>query len=382
VENWNLVNNSLSDAVLQADILGDLLEELGCRLWGTRNGPVFRGTCPVHGGRGYNFNVQTDGETIPIRWRCFSHGCHQAPRLKGNLLGLVRGALTKDPDHPATMSEARAFVERFVGRSPTTPRPRPKTAISQSPSIPEGLTREMVRSRLIIPSPYFLNRGFGAEVLDRYDVGDSSKLNRAIMPLYDDEGGDLCVGWAERSFHPACRACRRAHPADAGCTAGEPRWRFPRGFTKGRWLYGYAEAARSPLPFVLLVEGIPDVLRAAEAGLPAVACLGTELPFFYLAKLERLRKKVVVAFDNDDSGQRQSRAAVLRLTECGVLAESRHPPTGVKDVADLAPKDVTAWWGDCGSVPMWWAKRLSVLAGEPSSPPPARRRPARPMAAL
>jgi hypothetical protein len=244
------------------------------------------------------------------------------------------------------MSEARAFIEQFVGRRPTTPRSGPKRVMPRPFTVPEGLTREKVRARLTIPSPYFLSRGFGPEVLDRYDVGDSARLDRVVMPVYDDEGV-RCIGWAERSFHPACRFCHKAHAADALCTSGEPRWRFPRGFTKGHWLYGYAEAARSPLPFVLLVEGIPDVLRAAEAGLPAVACLGTELSELNRMKIASLCKRVVVAFDNDDAGQRQGQAVVKRLSEFGVLAERRHPPTGVKDVADLTPEDVAAWWGEC-----------------------------------
>ena len=34
------------------------------------------------------------------------------------------------------------------------------------------IDRNLVRSSLSIPSQYFLNRGFSAEILEKYDVGD------------------------------------------------------------------------------------------------------------------------------------------------------------------------------------------------------------------
>jgi len=45
-----------------------------------------------------------------------------------------------------------------------------------------------------------------------------------------------------------------------------------------------------PSPFVLVVEGSSDVFRALEAGIPAVALLGTDLSDWQAERLSRSAK--------------------------------------------------------------------------------------------
>src|SRR5262245_20547934 len=52
--NWNKANNELSQAVLDAGRLEELLYELGCDLRKEDNGLEIRSTCPVHKGDGLN----------------------------------------------------------------------------------------------------------------------------------------------------------------------------------------------------------------------------------------------------------------------------------------------------------------------------------------
>jgi hypothetical protein len=171
---------------------------------------------------------------------------------------------------------------------------------------------------------------------------ESPKQGRVIAPIYDDDG-QWCVGFISRSVHPFCSECVRCHPASSACGRGERRWDFPPNFLKGEWLYNFAEARRSDAPFVLLVEGAPDVFRTAEAGVPAVAGFGTDLSVVQIRKLASLQKRVVIAFDNDAAG-REAATSMARLLQWeGVKAVVHHPPVGFKDVGEMPAPAMAGW---------------------------------------
>src|SRR5262249_25799892 len=153
-----------------------LLIELECDCNGKVGDRSFRCRCPVHGGDGFNCEIRGDGQTLPIYWSCFSQQCHKNPKLKRNLLGLVRGAISGNPDRPASLNEAQKFVVDFLARyqgpsKPSAPRPIRERTPPRQPTL--QLTRSQVRGRLRIPSPYFLSRGFSPAILDEFDVGES-----------------------------------------------------------------------------------------------------------------------------------------------------------------------------------------------------------------
>lgn len=328
--NWNKLNNDISQALLDTDRLEELLVTLGCQVKAGRDWNCFHGPCPVHGGDGDKFVVRP-GRDIPIFWACRSRKCHNHGALKPTLLGLVRALLGKDRDHPEELPETLQFLEDFLargaGRAPVGCAPRWRTPVPDSLS----LTREQVRQRLEIPSRYFLGRGFSPAVLDRFDIGESPRLGRAVAPIYDDSGL-TCVGCISRSVHPVC-----GH--------GEPRWMFSKGLHKGDYLYNFAAAKQSNAPFVLLVEGVPDVLRAAEAGLSAVTGFGNALSEPQKTKFALLNKQVVVAFDNDAPGRTGAKEVAHELQR---IARTliHHPPDGYKDVGEMSTEAVTRWFAD------------------------------------
>jgi hypothetical protein len=87
---------------------------------------------------------------------------------------------------------------------------------------------------------------------------------------------------------------------------------------------------------VLVCEGIPDALTAAQAGHRAVGVLGAALPDEQLSHrlLERFpREQLVIAFDADDSGRAGQRRLTSLLDEAG--AGNR-----------VACLDVPRRWGD------------------------------------
>jgi 5S rRNA maturation endonuclease (ribonuclease M5) len=341
VIDWNARSNVWANAVLDQDRLDELLDRLGCDLEHKPGGTVYRGKCPVHDGEDANFQLVTGGHTLPIRWSCYSHRCHE--KFKGSFLGLVRGVLTcQNNDKDVGMTGAENFLKQFLGGRPAVvgrkSRPLP---VVESKVL--SLTRQQVRGQLQIPSPYFVGRGFSPDVLDALDVGYSSKRKRSIIPVYD-ESGRTCVGHLERSEKPSCVECGRCHRPGNECRYGQNRWRVMTGFPKHLYLYNHAAVVRSDLPFVVVVEGPCDVFRLAEAGYPAVALLGTDLSEAQAEKLVALKKEVVLVFDNDDAGKKAAGTAFGQLRGRGVSAKTWSPPEGYKDIGEVPLHEVSEWW--------------------------------------
>ena len=173
-----------------------------------------------------------------------------------------------------------------------------------------SLTRQQVREALDIPAAhFFVDRDYSAEVLDKMDVGHSWKLDRTIIPLYDDSG-EVCIGYAN----------------EMGWTSA--------GFPRRSFLYGYADARRAGSPVVLLVEGCEDVWRSLEGNQPAVGTMGCHLTPPQADKLVALRKDVVrhnSGEANQDGAQRAAEDFKARRP-CGTLhlpsrfAASAMPP--------------------------------------------------------
>src|SRR5262249_24929850 len=149
--------------------------------------------------------------------------------------------------------------------------------------------RRQVRERLEIPSPYFVSLGFSPAVLDALDVGHSQKLKCSVVPLYDD-AGKYCVGHIARQEMAVCEKCGKCHRENENCASGKYKWRFPKGFDKSSYLYGYSNLPPSITSPVVLVEGVKEVWKLREADIPAVACLGSDLTKGQANKLLQTRK--------------------------------------------------------------------------------------------
>jgi hypothetical protein len=339
---WNAYNNRISSAILDTDGLDDLLlSQLGCSLERFPGGRIYRGPCPVHGGDGKNFVLRTDGESVPVNWKCYSQHCEDV--YKPSLLGLVRGVLSFQEGRKVHLREAVNYLKEFVNTfGVKVRRPSLKLTVPSATPRPPTWTREEVRQRLVIPSPYFVGRGFAPAVLDQMDVGHSPKLGRSVVPFYDDNG-QTCVGYAARWEGPACPRCSLCHEQWEACGQHDHRWRVSEGFPKSAYLYNYAATRQAEAPFVVVVEGPGGVFRLREAQCSAVACLGSELTGQQAEKLAALSRKVIVALDNDEAGRAGARRAMSRLREYRVDALPLLLPPSVKDVAEMRATDVLVW---------------------------------------
>ncbi len=116
-------------------------------------------------------------------------------------------------------------------------------------------------------------------------------------------------------------------------------------FEKSRILYGYDKAKQHirKYDFAILVEGQMDIVMSHQAGYKnTVAVSGTGLTDTHLALLERLSKKLVMAFDADAAGIASSgRAAALALHR-GMDVKVAQVPVG-KDPADCIRENPALW---------------------------------------
>ncbi len=345
---WNVFNNTASQAVLDSDRVRELLDELGCaHLRGSRGDRAFRGPCPIHGGDGPNFQVRA-GETLPLQWACWSHRCHE--KYKPSLLGLVRGLLSAREGKDVNAWKAVAWLKRFLGDTPLPARGKTTPGSGAQPRL-LSVSREQVRGALRVPSPYFVSRGFSPAVLDRLDVGHSEKLGRSVVPFYD-EAGQRCIGYQARTEFPECRRCDRFHGESQPCGRGDrSKWEVLGGFPKAEHFYHYHAAVTSPSRFVLVVEGPGDVWAATAGDVLAVACLGHALTARQAELLAGLGKAAVVAFDNDRPGQDGARQALGRLRERGVNARTVRVPQAYHDVGSMPAGAVQEWLRRCGGSP-------------------------------
>jgi DNA primase len=120
----------------------------------------------------------------------------------------------------------------------------------------------------------------------------------------------------------------------------------PEGIPARRVRVQHRDGQAFGLALGALVEGVCDVFRAAEAGIPAVACLGNDLTGAQAVKLGLLRQNVVVAFDNDDAGRLgATRAMVALRPHCWARrVRAVEIPEGYKDVAEMPAEAVAEWF--------------------------------------
>lgn len=295
------------------DRLDDLIARLGIDL--RPAGKLYMGPCPVHGGdRADALNLYPTGETLRGNWRCNTRQCHG--KWPPTLIGFVRGVLSHDkcgwPDRPGVYpwNKTLELCCEVAGQDWRSLKPDRElsdrkrfhslvsTFVKQG-SLPAGWDRGVARSWLRIPSRYYMERGYGAELLDRYDVGDALTENpahpmygRAVVPVYDEDYRRVVgiTGRATCKDHSTCG-----------------KWRNNKGFECSQSLYNYwfAKRAIQKTKLVVIAEGPGDVWKLVEAGVEnAVALYGNALDDYQSILLERSSAMSVASLlDRDPAGE-------------------------------------------------------------------------------
>ena len=291
--------------------------------------------CPVHGGDNAEACcIFTDGMTQKGNWSCWTQHCEE--EYFNNLFGFVRGCLCQKRERNVSMNETAKFCSHFLDKSIDSieysdiNRTQLKIldifnrAIErQEPSI----TREEIRSKLQIPSSYYIDRGYTAETLDLFDVGlclEKNKLmsNRVVVPVYDEDYNYVgCVG---------------------RCTEGSTKykWLHSKGFKKNV-LYGMSIAKDRILETstAIIGEGQGDVWRMHEAGFKnCVGIFGSSLNEDQLILLEQCGAlNLVILTDSDEAGNK-AYEQIMKI--CGRRFNYHRPLISAKDVGDMTIEQI------------------------------------------
>ena len=285
------------------------------------------GKCPIHGGdnaQALNLYKQNSDRDI-FHWRCYTQHCES--HFKKTILGFIRGLLShskynwsRPGDIEETFQETLKWCFDFIGEKPedlkfdqiSEERRRfiqTYTEINK-PDYPFFIKKEDALNRLLIPSKYFLNRGFCSDVLIKYGVGDSKKiLDRAIVPVFS-ECGKFCIGYIGRSKLPECKKCRMFHRKELQCPKNYLvnfcKWKED-GFIKNNTFYNYwsAKTHIKKHSCVILVESAGSIWKLEEAGIHVgLGTFGTSLFDEQKILLDKLSPiNVIIITDNDEAGK-------------------------------------------------------------------------------
>jgi hypothetical protein len=346
-------NNALTASVLEHGLLDELLAGLGARLprW---DGKKMKGDCPMCDRPDFVLTTARQ-KAMGLVWYCNVGGCQKGQKaLKVPLLGLVRGLL-RLRQGSASLNDAVEHVAEFIhaqtGESPsvsTRIQPPSRSKKEKMPWAPHRWTFPDFTARLQVPCPHFLARGFTPEVLARYGVGYSRRKRLTWVPILGDDTSRV-ISYTTREVKPACAECGLVHPPKQPCRfGGRPRWMVEDGFPRGRHLFGLPQAQASPSPSLLVVEGVADVLRAAEAGAPAVSTMGNVLSREQAQKLADSGRRIVLVPDEDDGGRTRLPTSLKRLKELGAAFSVLRLPPGHKDLGEVAVDDARRWLADAG----------------------------------
>lgn len=294
-------------------------------------------TCPVHDSsdnpRAFSFAVDKG------IWKCWTRDCQH--QFKNDIFGLIRGALSNNEGQDVGFSEAikwgcnllnlKKYNKSFVSEQTEDISNEFCQLISTlKEDIVSTLYTPITLESMDCPSKYFISRGFKEDTLKYFGVGDchntKSKMhNRAIIPIYDDEGKNVVaiIGRSVKEYKL-------------------PKFLFyPTGFSKAGLLYNYHNALEyiKKTNAVFIVEGQGDVWRLYESGIyNAVSIFGKSLSKEQESKLHKLPiTHIIVLTDNDQAG-RESKIQLQR--QLGRMYRLSFPKMPTKDVGEMTIEQV------------------------------------------
>lgn len=297
--------------------------------------------CPVHESsdnpRAFSFSKKRG------IWKCWTRDCQH--QYKNDVFGLIRGALCNKAGSDISFSQVIRWIkDEFnisLDKVTTTQEPNDHedddemsfdqliSYMKDDIQFPDPKKVE-IHSSIIIPSPYFLNRGFKKKTLIHFEVGDcidkSSKFyERAIIPIHDDTG--------LKTIGHICRATKEYKI---------PKFLiYPQGFDKRYYFYNIHRA----LPHikttnsVFIVEGQGDVWKMHEAGIHnVIGIFGRTLSKEQEKRLQQLPlTHIIILTDNDQAG-RESKIHLQR--QLGRFYRLTFPKLSHKDIGDMSTKQI------------------------------------------
>jgi DNA primase len=327
---YRIDRDELLARVELADVL-DALTQRGGQHPGKR---AWRCVDPDHSDEHPSVKISTDSRGVQ-RWRCWSGG-HSGTAIDAVMLA---NSMTVG-DAIRWLNDNHAHLQPVERTPPPPPRPLGKPHIE--------VRRYVERAqRLLWTAPaanirqHLHQRGLGDEILRANRIG--ADLGRRYLP----RPRGFPAGWPaavypslDRTGHVTYFQARFIEPPVGRDKYDNPARRWAAN-PRMAWLTPPASAvARDGA--VVVTEGVPDGLVAAQAGFMSVAVLGSQHPDQRVADaLAETNSAVLICFDGDDAGKRGADRLEHHLAEREVDKVTRiEPPAGL-DLTDWACHDPT-----------------------------------------
>lgn len=262
----------------------------------TQNGNNIRAKCHIHGGDNPTSFVYTlsnhmwcchkckeGGDIVHIVQLLKQYNFTSAVKYLLNFLGISDDGLNIIERKTQYMKELQAFM-RYANAHVTT---------LDAYTIPkEGKQVKGFRGYNISTLEHFALQYHDTFPIIKADGTQSLLNNRLGMPIYFKQ---KTVGYA----------LRRVNEADI------PKWLFqPPGLNKKNLLYNYKN---NWFDEVVVCEGMFDVWAWHEAGIYAVAVLGSSISDEQINLLSNITTKLILSFDGDVAGKIATQKAIDKL---------------------------------------------------------------------
>lgn len=327
------------------DRIEDLLDSFGLEY--RQNGKFMSMACPIHGGDNVGaINLYHIGDTYRGNWKCRTHHCEEI--FKGSIIGFIRGIIShrdhgwqKNGDDACSFQDALNYATKFLNVSlkdiKISNLQKEKIAFVSNATIlatpkqnnKKIITRQTVRKNLVIPSKYFIDRGFSGQILNKYDVGDcltdnKEMSNRAVVPIYDAEYKTM-IGCSGRTIIDNVK----------------PKWKHSNDFKAEENLYNFwfAKEFIQSTGDVILVESPGNVWKLEENGIHnSVATFGAHLTDKQKMLLDISgAMRLIVIMDSDDAGDK---ARFQIDKKCSRTYNIKHIRIQKNDVAEMTADQI------------------------------------------
>lgn len=332
------------------------------------NNKMYSMSCPIHGGDNLNaLNIYHEGDHYRGNWTCRTHGCENI--FKGSIIGFIRGLLsvekynwkTGDKNNLCPFNEAVDFALSFLNKdiknfkvSKVLQEKNKFTQIVEkikhnNDLLSTKIERKYVISSLSIPSQYYIDRGFTADILIKYDIGLCNKdgkemSDRVVAPIYSDDH-KYVVGCTGRSVYNKCSSCGSFHKSGTCPTVNDlwkyPKWKHNAGFKSQNHLYNFWYAKEHILKsgVAIIVESPGNVWKLEENGIHnSVGIFGCSLSDRQKMILDSSgAMSLVILTDNDDAGHK---AAQQIKNKCEKTYRIYIPKINKSDVAEMSIEEI------------------------------------------
>ena len=264
--------------------------------YSTQKNGIIEIKCPVHSSSSVGNSIIYKNTGV---WLCFSGNCHCS--YGKNIMGLIKGTLDK-ANLPCSWDDVFNVIEGEHVIVPIVNSPQEAVDIFKD---------ERSKPETIIPSKYFLKRGYSEKSLIKFEVGDCVRgpyANRAIVPVRYINGEYM--GFSARIHWDECKTCGYYHSKYETCLSKDHdfhfmyrKWYHSKGLQKSKTLYGIHKVPVGTKK-VALVEGPGCVWKLDDYGILAVAALGKDFSNLRLQILKNIGvEKVLLLPDNDAAGK-------------------------------------------------------------------------------